>query len=136
MKHRDTTDPIAWARLINPVWKVRNGLDQAATEWMDHLERVDPERLRSCCANAAALSRGPGYGSDPKPWFYAGLFSLATPDEARRFLSNHRFTRAVIPALSHDPETELWVATLSEATRALIARVRQAAVQEVAKQIT
>src|ERR1041384_2872948 len=37
---------------------------------------------------------------DPKPWFYAGLFSLATVEEARRFLANHSFTLSAIPSLS------------------------------------
>ena len=37
---------------------------------------------------------------DPKPWFYAGLFSLATLAEAERFLSGHDFTIACIPALA------------------------------------
>lgn len=38
---------------------------------------------------------------DPKPWFYSGLFSLATNDEARKFLAEHSLTRYVT-ALSVD----------------------------------
>ncbi len=132
MKHRDISDPIAWARRINPVWKVRHGLDQVAEEWMDHLQAADPERLRICCEIAAFLSRGPGYGSDPKPWFYGGLFSLATREEGLRFLSNHRLTSAIIPALAHEPKSEQWVAGLSVVTRELIKRLRTAIGNEVA----
>ncbi len=131
MKHRDTSDPIAWARRINPVWKVRHGLDQAAADWLDHLEQTDPDRLRACCTIAAALSRGPGYGSDPKPWFYGGLFSLASRDEALRFLATHRLTSAIIPALAHEPKSEQWVAALSSTTRDLIERLRTAIEHEV-----
>lgn len=132
MKHRDTSDPIAWARRINPVWKVRHGLDQVAEGWMDHLQANDPERLLVCCTIAAVLSRGPGYGADPKPWFYGGLFSLATREEGRRLLANHRLTSAIIPALAHEPKSERWVAGLSAPTRELIERLRSAIDHEVA----
>lgn len=131
MKHRDTSDPIAWARAINPVWKVRHGLEQVAEAWMDHLQATDPVRLRICCEIAALLARGPGYGADPKPWFYGGLFSLATRDEGQRFLANHRLTSAIIPALAHEPKSERWVAGLSAVTRELIERLRVAIGNEV-----
>jgi hypothetical protein len=32
---------------------------------------------------------------DPKPWFYSGLFSLTTPEEAGTFLADHWLTRIV-----------------------------------------
>jgi len=132
MKHRDISDPIAWARRVNPVWKVRHGLDQVAEEWLDHLAQHDPARLVVCCTIAAVLTRGPGYGSDPKPWFYGGLFSLATREEAQRFLANHRLTSAIIPALASEPKSEQWVAGLGVATRELIHRLRSAIDREVA----
>ena len=45
---------------------------------------------------------------DPKPWFYSGLFSLTTPEEAGRFLEDHWLTRIVtatpgeLAATSHE----------------------------------
>ena len=126
MKHRDTSDLVAWARRINHGWFVRNHLDQSAEAWLNHLAINDPPRLLACCEIARALSRGPDRTHDPKPWFYAGLFALATPDEATRFLAHHKFTSAAIPALASDPEVNAWVLTLSPTTQNLLARVRTA----------
>jgi hypothetical protein len=133
MEYRDISDPVAWVRKVNPVWRARHDLDQAAEAWLDHLARQDPRRLEACCTIAAVLTRGPGYGGDPKPWFYGGLFSLATREEAERFLADHRLTAAVIPALAHTAQSEQWVAARrTKATRDLIARVRANIAREAA----
>lgn len=124
MKHRDTSDPIPWARKINARWEVHCGLREAAAAWMDYLTENDAPRLLQCTSMAAELSRGPGYGGDPKPWFYGGLFSGATADEARRFVSPHPLTHAVIPATAASPEAEAWFAEQSEKVRELVTRVR------------
>ena len=63
---------------------------------------------------------------DPKPWFYSGLFSLATREEAARFLATHRVTQAAIPAMAGDPEVELWLDRVGPETRQLMERLRQA----------
>ncbi|MEI6656470.1 MAG: hypothetical protein WCP45_17035 [Verrucomicrobiota bacterium] len=126
MQHRDTSDPIAWARRINRGWLVRGGLDHTTDAWLDHLEQSDPARLLACCDIARALSRGPDRTLDPKPWFYAGLFSLASEAEARRYLPTHHFTAAAIPALAHDEALSRWVADLSPASGELLARLRAA----------
>lgn len=124
LRHHDTSDPVVWARQVNGRWKVHAGLNTAAAAWMDYLEREDPERLRRCTALAAVLSRGPGYGADPKPWFYGGLFSEATVDEAERFVAVHHLTHAVIPATAAAPESAGWLATQSEHVRSLVTRIR------------
>lgn len=126
MNHRDTSNLPAWARRVNGAWLVRGGLDATTDAWLDHLEQTDPARLLASCENARALCRGPDHTCDPKPWFYAGLFSLATSKEARRFLTAHRFTAAAIPALAHDEALNQWAATLSPASRELLARLREA----------
>jgi hypothetical protein len=77
-----------------------------------------------CAALAAALSRGPGYGGDPKPWFYGGLFSEATADEARKFAAPYLLTSAVIPATAGTPELEAWFTGQSEAVRNLVTKIR------------
>jgi ATP-dependent helicase/nuclease subunit B len=133
MKHRDTSNVIDWAKRINRGWFVRNGLADAAAAWLAHLEETDPARLLGSCDIARALSRGPDRVNDPKPWFYGGLFSLATEAEARKFLANYRLTSAIIPALATDPEANQWVAGLKPATQELIARLRTAVQAEVAK---
>ena len=125
-RHRDTSQVIDWARRINSGWFVRNGLADTAAAWLDYLEKTDPVRLHASCEAARNLSRGPDRINDPKPWFYGGLFILATEAEARQFLSRYRLTSAVIPALAGDPECDAWVAGLSEPTQILIARLRGA----------
>lgn len=85
---------------------------------------VDDGRLLSCCEAARALCAMRDPLSDPKPWFYAGLFSLATADEARRFLETHRITRAAIPSMHEDESVVLWLDRVGPETRELIQRLR------------
>jgi hypothetical protein len=66
---------------------------------------------------------------DPKPWFYSGLFSHATREEAERFLTTHRITRAAIPSSAGDPEVELWLDRVGPETRQLMQRLRQSIAQ-------
>ena len=133
LKHRDTSDVVAWAKRINRGWFVRNGLADTAAAWLAQLEELDPARLLASCDIARALSRGPDRTNDPKPWFYAGLFSLATEAEARQFLANYRLTSAAVPALAADEATARWVAGMTSVTRELIDRLRVAVQAEVAK---
>ena len=133
MKHRDTTDVIAWAKRINRGWFVRNGLADATDAWLDHLAQHDPDRLLASCEIARALSRGPDRVNDPKPWFYSGLFALATEAEARQFLANYKLTSTAIPALAADADLNAWAATLRPASQDLIARLRAAVQAEVAR---
>ncbi len=62
---------------------------------------------------------------DPKPWFYSGLFSLATHDEARNFLADHLVTLAAVPAMSDDEKLEGRIAGISPEIRRLIVILRQ-----------
>ncbi|MEI7909932.1 MAG: hypothetical protein WCK77_09880 [Verrucomicrobiota bacterium] len=133
MNHRDTSNLPNWARRVNGAWLVRGGLNATTEAWLSHLERTDGPRLQASCEIARALSRGPDHIHDPKPWFYAGLFSLATADEARHYLTTHHFTAAAIPALAHDDAVNHWVAALSPTSRELLARLREA-VSELAAQ--
>ncbi|MCX6877510.1 MAG: hypothetical protein NTW21_27425 [Verrucomicrobia bacterium] len=126
MKHRDTSDPIAWARRVNRTWLVHGGLADSTDAWLTHLEQTDPARLLAGCQLACALSRGPDHTSDPKPWFYASLFSLATATEASHYLANHPFTAAAIPALARDEAVNQWAADLSASSLDLLTRVRAA----------
>ena len=62
---------------------------------------------------------------DPKPWFYAGLFHLATASEARCFLDTHRITKATVPAMVDDEGVHLWIDRISPETREMLDRLRQ-----------
>src|SRR5690349_13116146 len=75
----------AWARKVNSSWIVHSDLDRHAEEYLAHLESSDPLRLELSCENARALVKLRDPFEDPKAWFYAGLFSLATPEELDRF---------------------------------------------------
>ena len=125
MTHPDPSS-IGWARRVNRSWFVRGGLDRTAEAWMDHLAATDEARLEQCCETARKMCGIRGKSEDPKPWFYAGLFSRATEDEARRFLREHRVTLAVLPATHDDSEFRTWLAGVSGETRELVARLRGA----------
>jgi hypothetical protein len=92
-----TADDPAWARRVNSRWIVREGLRASSAAYLDHLASTDPERLERSCRRARQLTDRFGSDEDPKPWFYAGLFSLATRDEVIRFLTEHPFTLAALP---------------------------------------
>jgi hypothetical protein len=127
---KELTDPVAWVRRVNGRWIVHETLRQCAADYLDHLERIDPERLARSCRNARHLAEGQGYLEDPKPWFYAGLFSLATIPEAEQFLADHAFTLAAIPSLAESMPKCLKRDSVGEETWRKICRIR-AAVAEV-----
>ncbi len=79
---------------INRRWIVHGGLRESAAAYIMELEESDPARLRSSCGLAMELVHSAASGGDPKPWFYAGLFAMATPGEAARHLRDHPLTRA------------------------------------------
>src|SRR5690606_12497863 len=112
-----------WAKRVNR-WIVHEGLAERAEEWLSYLEKLGDGRLAKSCAMCRTMSRIRRRNEDPKPWFYAGLFSLATAEEVHRFLSNHRLTAAVIPATGGDGELAKWVDRLGPDTRALVSRLR------------
>ncbi len=97
MKNRTAKEPsdIAAVRRINERWIVRGELRENTRNYLDHLASVDPVRLAQSCRIALKMVHTRGKLEDPKALFYAGLFSLATREEAELHLSKHRLTRAV-----------------------------------------
>jgi hypothetical protein len=91
---------------------------------MDHLAKVDPERLERSCQLAYQLAREAA-PEDPKPCFYAGLFSLATVEEAEEFLANHWFTLSSIPSLTAQSCPASTAGAIGQAASDKIARIRQ-----------
>lgn len=92
----DTNDDVAWVRRVNSRWIVREGLRGRAAAYLDFLAATDTGRLRRSCRRARRLTDHFGDDEDPKPWFYAGLFSLASGEEAAGFLTEHPFTFAAL----------------------------------------
>jgi hypothetical protein len=118
-------DAVAWARRVNSRWIVHHGLGESAEKYLDKLSRSDPERLARSCAHAHRLTEEFGHTEDPKPWFYAGLFSLATANEARQFLNPHPFTASTISSLEGEVDDGVALADAGEETRNKIARIRE-----------
>src|SRR5262245_18378355 len=100
LEKSDGDDAVAWVRATNARWLVHHGLREDAADYLDHLAAVDPVRLKPSCGIARRMVQRCGSASDPKPWFYAGLFSVATAEEGRRFLAGHKFTGMAIPELA------------------------------------
>ena len=131
LEQRDGDDAVAWVRAANARWLVHHGLREDAADYLDHLAAVDPGRLKRSCGIARSMVQRCGSASDPKPWFYAGLFSLATAEEGRRFLAGHKFTRMAIPELAEALGSDFMPDRVGEATWALIKCIG-AALEEVA----
>lgn len=125
MKPSSDAPPIDWAKRVNRAWIVQGHLSDHAEAWMDHLSVLDDGRLRRSCEIARAMCGIRSKTDDPKPWFYGGLFCLATADEGRRFLDGHRITKAAIPAMVDDEEVKLWLDRVGPETRDLIGRLRE-----------
>lgn len=126
MKSLDDLSPLDWANTVNNTWIVHNNLNNSAKDWIDHLASLDDGRLIPSCEIARAMCKHRDRLDDPKPWFYAGLFHLASAAEARHFLPNHRVTRATVPAMADDEAVRLWLDRINPETRELLERLRVA----------
>jgi hypothetical protein len=124
MKDDAHLSPVEWVKRVNHTWLVRGGLDAASEKWLAYLGQADPHRLGVACAVARAMCGLRDPLADPKPWFYAGLFSVATADEIRRFISGHRITMAAVPTMWRDPDVLLWLDRVGGETKDLIRDLR------------
>lgn len=90
MNHPD----VSKALRINQTWPVRGHLRETTERYLNLLQRERPEDLAEVCALAVAAARKASREQrDPKPDFYASLFSRATPEERANFLQDHLWTR-------------------------------------------
>ena len=119
-------DYVAWVRRANSRWIVHHGLGTDTTAYLDHLARRDPERLLKSCRHAYLLVRGHPPQEDPKPWFYSGVFSLATAAEIRSYLSNHWLVRMVLTAAPGDLAQNPAGHEVSEPTLRKVSTIREA----------
>jgi hypothetical protein len=124
MKSLSALPVLDWVKRVNRTWLVRGRINEHADAWLEYLASLADGRLLRSCGNARAMCDARERLDDPKPWFYAGLFSLATADEARRFLATHRITSAAIPSMWDDPDVSLWLDRAGPETRVLIDRLR------------
>lgn len=129
MKALESLDPLTWANTVNNTWIVHNNLNNSAEDWLLHLGRLDDGRLIPSCEIARKMCALRDPLDDPKPWFYAGLFHLATQEEAIDFLPNHRVTRATVPIMHDDRAVVLWLDRVTAETRVLLDRLKVALVQ-------
>jgi hypothetical protein len=125
---RNASDPTTWARRVNSRWIAHHGLSETAGAYLDHLDRCDPDRLTRSCRRAHRLVRYCRPGEDPKPWFYAALFSLASDAEIERFLAGHWFTRAALPGRGAEPDPLPGPDGVGEETIEKLDRIRSALV--------
>lgn len=126
MNHHAHMAPVEWAERINRAWIVHSHLDDQAESWMNYLAGLDDGRLEPSCKAARTMCGLRDPLDDPKPWFYSGLFHLATAGEARQFLSNHPVTKATVPAMAEDESVRSWRGHISPATVKLLERLRVA----------
>jgi hypothetical protein len=124
MRHHAHMSPVEWAKRINRSWIVHNNLNDQAEAWIIYLAGSGDPRLEISCEAAQTMCDRREPLDDPKPWFYAGLFHLATPEEARRFLDVHRVTKATVSSMSDDESVQLWINRISPETRDLLERLR------------
>lgn len=117
---------VSWARRVNGRWIVHHSLRERAEDYLDYLAQGDPGRLQASCENAKTLVRTGAGREDPKPWFYAGLFSLATAEERRRYLTEHRFTTAILAPADEEKHRAQGAPGFSPSTEAKLERIRQA----------
>lgn len=99
--------PVEQVRRINRTWLVQGNLAETTAAFLDLLEQERPEVLRTICADAvAAARRASDEHRDPKPDFYATVFSVATDAERDRFLQNHAWTRRLSAERRVEPPRE------------------------------
>ncbi len=125
MNHHSTLPPLDWVKRVNRAWLVRGNLNDCAEAWLEYLAALDDGRLLASCEAARAMCGLRQPMDDPKPWFYAGLFSYATVEEARRFLATHRITKSAVPAMMDKEEVRLWLDRASPETREILLRIRE-----------
>jgi hypothetical protein len=97
------SDPIAQVRRINRTWIVRGTLAENAARYLDDLEARDPETLRTVCEFALISAKKASHEQrDPKPDFYASIFSRATAEDREHYLRDHAWTRQRSAELADD----------------------------------
>lgn len=126
MKSNSAKSSVDWVKRINRSWIVHHQLDQRAEAWMTYLGEADDGRLEQSCEMARAMCAKRDDLDDPKPWFYAGLFHLASEGEVKRFLDAHRITKATVPSMSEDEGVALWLDRVSQETITLLDRLKNA----------
>lgn len=89
--------PVEYAQRINRTWIVHGNLAQTTDAYLRHLESTRPELLDDVCSRAVQAARAASdEHRDPKPEFYAALFSQSTTEERETYLKDHLWTRRLV----------------------------------------
>lgn len=87
-------DALRMARRVNRAWITRGNIAESTENYLKHLETHRPWEINALCEQALEKARAASRAQqDPKPPFYASIFSSATKQERNHFLRNHFFTR-------------------------------------------
>ncbi len=82
--------PVEYAKRINRTWIVNGTLAQDTERYLAQLEATHSELLEEVCERAVQAARlASQEHRDPKPDFYAALFSRSTSEEQETYLKNH-----------------------------------------------
>ncbi len=114
-----------WVKRVNRSWVVRSNLNDHAEAWLQYLGDLDDGRLLKSCEIARGMCSIRDRQIDPKPWFYGGLFSLATLEEAKLFIPTHRLTKSVVPAMRKQEDVRLWLDRVGPETDELVDLLRR-----------
>lgn len=103
-----TADPlIERAKRINRTWIVRGGLADNSQRYLAKLEAEKPDVLARVCSRAVKAAHAASAETrDPKPDFYAALFSEASDEERDVYLKDHLWTRTRAEAFQDQGASE------------------------------
>jgi hypothetical protein len=125
LKADQRIDHVAWVRRVNGRWIVRQGLNHSLSAYMDHLGEIDLLRLALSGRLTHRLVHSIEPAEDPKPWFYGGMFSLATKAEAQTFLAEHPLICSIVPSIQSEEHSPEFRKIISEDTSGKIVRLRE-----------
>ncbi|MDK3157879.1 hypothetical protein QPK87_15040 [Kamptonema cortianum] len=87
-------------KMINLKWLTKGDLSEDAHKYIARLEKENFDQVTHICHVALACAREASARKlDPKPFFYAGLFSRTTPEERQELLGNNKVTFALVESI-------------------------------------
>lgn len=90
------SEAVKYVRRINRSWITRGNLAQNTENYLNYLAARRPGDLHAVCEAAVQAAKNASLRQqDPKPYFYASIFSRATREERNEFLKEHFYTRVL-----------------------------------------
>jgi hypothetical protein len=98
-------EAVKHARRVNRSWITRGNLAQNTEAYLNFLAAQRKEDLYTVCEAAVQAARNASLRQqDPKPYFYASIFSRATREERNQYLKEHFYTRLLSAELQLNPD--------------------------------